>query len=97
MDYVDIKGTIIALRDTDYPGADAEVFIDNHPMNNETDNGTHTLELGEMRVDVTFLWHPGGDEVIVTPPDGYVCLPSCTQIVEEGLNLVIYLLPFLGA
>ena len=96
MDTVDLKGTIITLRDTDYPGAEAELFINNQPRNNIFDNGVNTLDFEGLSVDVSFIWHSGPDEIRVIPPEGYICLPSCEQIVQEMSTMIIYLMPWLG-
>lgn len=93
---VDLQGTIIKLRETEYPGAEAEIFIDNQPRNNVQDNGSNTLELDGLVVDVAFIWHSGPDEIVVIPPDGYICLPACEHMVREASTWVIYLLPWLG-
>lgn len=96
MNTIDIKGTVITLGPTDYPGADAQVHIDNQPMNDERDNGTFVLDFDGLSVDTTFIWHPGADEILIIPPDGYICVPSCSRLIEETFNWTIYLMPFVG-
>jgi hypothetical protein len=87
---LDLSGTIITLQPSPDPGAVAEVVMENVELNDSMDNGTYPLAMPGLAVDVEFKWQAdayGSDAVIVTPPDGFVCIPeNCTATVPEGMR-----------
>lgn len=94
-----ITSTVIWIRETDYPGADAEVYYQNAAINDSaTDDGReYFAEWNGIRIEVIFDHDYQGDSpdlVTVLPPDGYICLPSCEMLVEEYDRDIIYLIPW---
>jgi hypothetical protein len=85
---LDLSGTLITLQPSPDPAALAEVVIDNVEMNDSRDNGTYPMAMPGLTVEVQFIWQAdayGADAVIVTPPDGILCIPEdCTAVVPEG-------------
>ena len=97
---LDISGTTVTLRPTEYPGAQAEIVMRNAFTNGPRDNAEHVLTMGDMVVLGQFAWDYGpygSDALLVTPPDGMICIPrDCVLEVQEGLSGVLYLMPWEG-
>lgn len=92
-DKVSIKGTTIRLqRGTHAP---YEVVIFNRRTNNYRDNGAYDLQLDGLHVPFTFFWNPAqqdGDQITVTPPPGYSCIPAeCAVVAAEESKTTIEL------
>ena len=83
----DLRGTTVTLQPTTRHGAVAEIIMNNAMVNSDKDEGTFTLDLGGFAVEAEFDWDhrsDGADAVTITPPEGYICYPSCVLIVIEG-------------
>lgn len=97
---LDISGTTVTLRPTEHPQAQAEIVMRNAMMNSRHDNAEHVLTMGDLVVPVSFRWDfgdYGSDALLVTPPDGMICIPSdCVLEVQEGQTGVLYLMPWEG-
>lgn len=96
---LDISGTIITLQHTTEPGAIAEVVMHNHINNSPLDNSRHELTLDGLTIDLRFEWNRSGDDdaVIVTPPDGVLCIPAdCVLMLPEGQGGKLILYEWLG-
>jgi hypothetical protein len=92
---VSLSGTPVTLRETQAPGALAEVHMHNRTVNGPQDQHSFTLTLGDITVGARFDWNHTGDDdaVIVTPPDGLFCDPAdCVLVVPEDAEgvLLIY-------
>ena len=83
-----ISGTTVKMQATTEPGAVAEIIFDNQPENGPGDNGTFTLTLGGLDVEVTFIWGVGDDAITVIPPDGYFADPERLDVPEGGLGVL---------
>lgn len=96
-----ISGTIIDIAPTDQNGAVAVVTIDNAMTNGPEDDGTYTIPFDGLTVGIQFTWDSGPwgqDQVTVTPPDGFTCLPvDCIALVGEGQIGRILLIPWVGS
>ena len=93
-DQRNISGTIVDLRDTERPGALAEINMRNNLTNNAQDNGTFTLTHDGLTVEIEFVWDgadDGFDVIIVTPPEGVVCVPHCRMEVKETYSDTLWL------
>lgn len=91
-DQMTVTGSTITLQDTARAGAVAEVIFDNRMMNGPPDNGDYTLHHRDMTATFAFKWTGGDDTIIITPPDGTVCLPvDCAMTVIEGGVGTLYL------
>lgn len=88
----------IELRPSGDPLAVAEIVFRNRIVNGPQDNGTYHLVLGEVEVDVTFTWDPGGrddDRIeVLTGPAFWVHEPSLD--VREGSDAVMPIYPALS-
>lgn len=97
---LDLSGTIIELRPSETPRAEAEVVMRNLPLNGPHDNGVYTLSLGELVVGVEFVWEfgpEGEDGLLVIPPDGMICEPlDCIMSPAEGFEGKVTLFPWEG-
>lgn len=91
-----IGQTWVEIRDTDEPGAVAEIEFSNAPINGSADNRTYSMEWDGTVTQVRFTWNagPGGaDAIEIIPPPGHACLPECYALVQEGGQKVIYIFP----
>lgn len=83
----------VEIRETDEPGADAEVEFMNRDVNGPYDNGDYVLEWGGLQTMFHFEWQGNGpDSVYLTPPIGYVCVPTCDLTIPEKTSIVVYLM-----
>lgn len=88
--------TWVEIRETDEPGAVAEIEFVNAPINSGADNKVYRLEWSGIVTQVRFLWNAGAggaDGIEIIPPSGYDCLPECRAVVMEGYNAMIYIYP----
>lgn len=88
--------TTVTLQPTQRAGAVAEVVLHNENINGSLDEITTELTHGAITVGVRFDWEAdpmsGADAVIVTPPEGLICLPTdCKLVVEEGHTGTLWL------
>lgn len=88
-----ISGSTVTLRPSKRPGAVGEVFFRNVQTNSGADDGGYGLRMGGLSVGVTFVWNVDGhsDAILLTPPEGVVCVPSCDVALAEGFDGVIVL------
>ena len=94
-----ITNTHVQIRETEEPGADAEVYYQNAMVNDSaTDDGReYFAQFGDLVIEVIFdhNYKGGGpDLVTILPPDGYICKPSCEMLVDEQQHETIYLIPW---
>jgi hypothetical protein len=74
--------------------------MDNRNSNGPLDEVSTDLWFDGQAVGIRFDWdHLGtSDAVIVTPPDGMVCIPeSCVLIVDEDNKGSLFIFDWLGA
>lgn len=102
-DSVNVFGSTVTLRDTQAPGAVAEVVLHNRPSNGPADRGrTFPLTHGALTVEAEFFWDhndAGDDSVTVTVPDGFLCdPPDCLLVCGESAvcTMPIYALDSVG-
>lgn len=96
---LDLAGTIITLQPTEYPGAIAEIVMENVLVNGPQHEMTYQMNMGDIEVWVSFDWDRGSeaDAILVSPPDGILCVPSdCILTVPEEQTGVLYLYEFEG-
>lgn len=88
------KKTFAQIRPTDAKGAVAEIFYRNEDVNNSSNNGEYSVDLGGFSVSIRFHWDArgGDDRIIVTPPDGYIAVPD-TLTLPEGAEGIILIFP----
>jgi hypothetical protein len=95
-----ISGTTVTMEPSQEPGAIAVVTMINVSLNGADDNGTYSLAMPGLLVDVIFTWDDGiwgEDSLTVIPPDGIVCRPSsCRMTVPEGLIGRVLLMEWSG-
>lgn len=87
--------TYVLIRETEEPGAVAELFFYNADVNDPTDEDAYTVVLGEMSVTVRFYHNvgPGGpDRIEVFPPSGIAAYPPSLTLME-GYGDIVYLYP----
>lgn len=96
---LDLSGTIITLQPTEYPGAIAEIVMENILVNGSHHEMNYQMTMGDMEVWVSFDWDRdnGSDAILVSPPDGVLCIPAdCVLTVPEDATGVLYLYEFEG-
>lgn len=96
---LDLSGTIITMQPTAQPGAIAEIVMDNRRMNGSHDEIGTFLEMPGLSIGVHFDWNVEGDDdaLIVSPPDGIICVPSsCVLQVPENEVGILYLYAWEG-
>ena len=83
----------VSIHPTTRPGALAEIRFQNRSTDADTMAGAFTLTLDGLTVDVTGIVGRGAepDEIRVTPPEGIMCAPSCTLVIPDGSNGVVWL------
>ena len=90
-----IEPSSVVIRPTNRPGAVAEIEFHNVDINGPDDTGdTETITFGGISAEVTFGFNvdaAGADSITVEPPDGVVCVPSCTATIMERTSATIYL------
>ena len=88
--------TTVEIRETDEPGAVAELYYRNRAVNDSaSDDRTHLGHFEGLDYEVRFDHDVGGasrDGIYVTPPEGYTCKPSCELLLHEGLDGVLYII-----
>jgi hypothetical protein len=92
-DTVRIMGSTVTLRATDRAGALAEVEFFNDPSNGPGDDAVYLLDLDGLAVDARFTWNAAGDSdrLDLTPPEGVICLPDCSLVLDEGDTGTVWL------
>lgn len=95
-------GTTVTLEPSPVPGQLAIVTLQNQLVNGGTDNGTYTLTMDGLTVEIVFKWDEiptlGADRITVIPPDGVTCIPEdCGVTVLEGLTGQVVLFDWRGA
>lgn len=91
-----IGRTFVEIRESEEPGAAAEVIFQNEPINGHNDNRTYSLEWSGVTTQFRFVWNQGdggADGIEIIPPAGYDCLPECVAVVREGGSAVVYIVP----
>ena len=91
-DMVSISGTPVTLKDTQRPGAIAEVVMHNVQRNNQPDEGDYTLTHNGLTVTVTFDWDStmaGADRITVAVPEGYVADPVAIDVPEYATGTIV--------
>lgn len=91
---LDISGTAVTLQPTEHPKAIAEIVMDNQMNNGPLDEKNYMLSLDGLDVWVAFDWDrdEGSDALLVSPPDGVLCIPAdCVLMVPEDKSGVLYL------
>lgn len=88
--------TTVTLQPTQRPGAVAEVVLHNENINGHLDEIATELTHGAITIGVRFDWEAdpmsGADAVVVTPPEGLICLPTdCRLVVEESRTGTLWL------
>lgn len=85
----------VIMRQTNRPGAVAEIEFNNVDINGPDDTGdTETITYNGISAEVTFGFNvdaTGADSITVEPPEGFVCVPSCTAAIMERTSATIYL------
>lgn len=94
-------GTTVTLEPSPVPGQLAIVTLQNQLVNGGTDNGTYTLTMDGLTVEVVFTWDIdpaiGSDQITVIPPEGVTCVPEdCSVSVFEGLTGQVVLFDWRG-
>jgi len=86
----------VTLEPTTAPGAVAQVRFENKTVHAD-EAVTFVLDLEGVSVTVDALVGRGltPDRMTVTPPDGFIAVPSELDVNEDALG-VILILPFLG-
>ena len=86
------RSTTITLRETQAPGAVAEVGIFNVNVNQEPDDGGYPLTLDGLTVTVYFVVRlTGPDQFTVEVPEGYIARPETVDVAEDaGAVVLIY-------
>lgn len=88
--------SFIEIRESDEPGAVAEVEFKNEMVNSAFDDGDYALTWDGVTVIVRFQYNAdayGSDRIIITPPAGYACWPDCDVIVPERFSKIIIIFP----
>lgn len=96
---VDLSGSTVTLRGSEMPGALAEVMFDNVNRNGPHDEGVTTLTWGGIEVEVSFHWNVNDDSddaIVIVPPEGVICVPSCELVLKEGYSGVVTLFDLSG-
>jgi hypothetical protein len=93
--------TTISIEPSSEPGQLAVVTLVNHQVNNLRDNGEYFIAIPGLAVGVRFTWDAdafmGADRILVTPPEGIVCIPAdCQATVPEGQIGRVVLLGWVG-
>jgi len=92
---VDVSGSTVTMQATTRPGALAEIVLENSPSNGLHDTGrTFPLEHDGLSVEARFHWNYSGDDdaVIITPPEGIICVPyNCELVVPESQTGTLWL------
>ncbi len=81
-------GTVVAstvtIGPSQFPGAIAKVTFHNVGVNDGDDTGQTRQLVGQgVTVGVEFTYTSGADSIVLSPPDGVMCHPSCTITLEE--------------
>ena len=87
--------TYILLRETEEPGAVAELLFHNADVNDPTDEAPYTVVLNGLTVTVRFYHNvgPGGpDRIEVFPPPGIAAVPPSLTLME-GYGDIVYFYP----
>jgi hypothetical protein len=86
------RSTTITLRETQAPGAVAEVGIFNVNVNQEPDDGGYPLSFDGLTVTVYFVVRlTGPDQFTVEVPEGYIAHPETVDVGEDaGAVVLIY-------
>jgi len=86
----------ITLEPTTAPGAVAQVTFDNKTVHAD-ESVTFVLDLDGLAVTVDALVGRGltPDRMTVTPPDGFIAIPSELDVAEDQTG-VILVVPWLG-
>lgn len=87
--------TYVLLRETEEPGAVAELFFYNVDVNDPTDEGSYTVEWNGITVSVLFHHNvavAGQDSIDIFPPPGLVAIPP-TLTLLEGYGDIVYFYP----
>lgn len=99
---LEITGSFVTIAPVPYEQhatAEAIVTFDNNESNSTLDNKEYFLTLNDLVVPFTFTFNSdaaGADSITVTPPDGMICVPSCTITLLEGYSDHIFLIPYQG-
>lgn len=87
--WVSLAGTHIELRQTDQPGAVAEVTIFNREVNGSEHNGTYVLRWQDVEAELRFTWNWSGDpDLFEVEAPGLTARPPALNVPQNGHGVI---------
>jgi hypothetical protein len=87
-----LGATSVLLQPSTAPNAIAEVVFDNAAVNATHDQGSYSLTMEGLTVDVAFGFNVdalGSDSITVTVPPGYIAIPATLDVLEDQVGVVL--------